>query len=320
MNTSLTLFPNVFCNDILTLRYCRPVCSHCNSKGYHCDYSIKLTWGGKPVKSHRDSIGSDITIQFDQPMISPPGILPHSMITYVLAGSYCSGQSPPEVLSPDHLRSFTNQPSDMPEPTDFNTPPFRRPSFDCSIQQLLSPKPYTRELPMVTNSVDATIPAQPLFPTTSNDVKVSVKTEDIEDSLGEPVQDMILNRQSALVMANPEPQYINPQLTFANFTTIPQSLTMVTSPLLEKNPAFRHLYQHFIRHTCRVLVPHDDQHNPFRTILAQMALHPSAQHLLAALLASSAAHRAGMKGEAPPKYLISNLLQTTLRRPSKSPR
>jgi hypothetical protein len=43
-----------------------------------------------------------------------------------------------------------------------------------------------------------------------------------------------------------------------------------------------------------------------------MALHPSATHLLSALLASSAAHRAGQRGEQPPKYLISNLLQTTL--------
>ena len=165
---------------------------------------------------------------------------------------------------------------------------------------------------MMTHSTDPMLLAEALFQTTSNNVNVNIKTEDIEDSLEEFGRDTIPNQQSALVMANPEPQYVNPQLTFANFTTIPQSLSMVTSPLLEKNPAFRHLYHHFIRNTCRVLVPHDDQHNPFRTILAQMALHPSAQHLLAALLASSAAHRAGMKGEAPPKYLISNLLQTTL--------
>ena len=154
--------------------------------------------------------------------------------------------------------------------------------------------------------------AQPLFQTSSTDVSVNVKTEDIEDPRGGLVQDMIPNQQSALVMAKPEPQYINPQFSFANFKTIPQSLSMVMSPLLENNPAFRHLFNHFIRDTCRVLVPYDDKHNPFRTILAQMALRPSAQHLLAALLASSAAHRAGMKGEAPPKYLISNLLQTAL--------
>jgi Fungal specific transcription factor domain len=153
--------------------------------------------------------------------------------------------------------------------------------------------------------------APPLFHSPSTDV--SVKSEEEEETIGELVREMIPATQSALTIAKPEPQFINPQLTFQNFAPcIPQTLSPVTSPLLETNPAFRHLYYHFIRNTCRVLVPYDDQHNPFRTILSQMALHPSAQHLLAALLASSAAHRAGMKGESPPKYLISNLLQTTL--------
>src|SRR5208282_1738034 len=126
MNTSLTPSLNIFCRDVLTLRYCRPICSHCHSKGYSCDYSIKLTWGGKPVKARQDSIGGNFTLQFDQPMISPPsrgGILAHTMTTDVLAGSYCSGQSPPEVLSPDHVRDFTNQPSYIPESTDFDVPP-----------------------------------------------------------------------------------------------------------------------------------------------------------------------------------------------------
>jgi hypothetical protein len=231
-------------------------------------------------------------------------------MTDVPVGSYCLGSTSLEILTPDNLPCFANR-AYMHEPTDFDTVPFRRPSFDCSIPQLLSSAPYIQELPATTNSEDTTILAQPLFQSTSPDV--NIKTEGHEDSLGEqPVSDLIPQQQTALVMANPEPQYVDPQITFANFIRIPQALSMVTSPLLERNPAFRHLYHHFIRDTCRVLVPHDDEHNPFRTILAQMALHPSAEHLLAALLASSASHRAGMKGENPPKYLISNLLQTTL--------
>jgi hypothetical protein len=169
------------------------------------------------------------------------------------------------------------------------------------------------------NSLDPMLLAQPLFQTQPHDI--NIKREDQEDSVGELVRDLIPNGHDLIanghnsLVSKHESQFINPQLTFANLNmmnAIPPPLSLITSPLLEKNPAFRHLYHHFIRNTCRVLVPFDDQHNPFRTILAQMALHPNSQHLLAALLASSAAHRAGVKGEAPPKYLISNLLQTTL--------
>jgi hypothetical protein len=171
---------------------------------------------------------------------------------------------------------------------------------------------------MLSQSVDPMLLGQPLFDSqaimfdSQSTVDVDIKAEDDEDTVGDIVRDMIPLTPQSLGLIKHETEYINPQLTFNNYSHVPQSLSPVTSPLLEKNPAFRHLYFHFIRNTCRVLVPYDDQHNPFRTILAQMALHPSAQHLLAALLASSAAHRAGMKAENPPKYLISNLLQTTL--------
>ena len=225
----------------------------------------------------------------------------------MVVASYCETEQ--DLLSPDHFRDMSSQQhSYVQDPIDFT--PFR-PSFDCSIQQLLSPVPYVAQLPVMNNSVDATLLAQPLFQDQSADV--DIKRED-DDQVQELVRDLLPNGDNAIVTKS-EPQFVSPQLTFANLSilnSIPPPLSMVTSPLLEKSPAFRHLYHHFIRNTCRVLVPYDDQHNPFRTILAQMALHPNSQHLLAAILASSAAHRAGVKGEPPPKYLISNLLQTTL--------
>jgi len=151
-----------------------------------------------------------------------------------------------------------------------------------------------------------------VFPTESTDILIKSEDED-EESIGALVRDLLPTRPPQVGFAKQDPEFINPQLTYVNRNVaIPPTLQPVFSPLLEKNPAFRHLYHHFINRTCHVLVPYDDQKNPFRTILAQMALHPSAQHLLAALLASSAAHRAGVKGETPPKYLISNLLGTTL--------
>ena len=176
-------------------------------------------------------------------------------------------------------------------------------------------------LPTVSQARPASTPHPPVapLPLVNNYVEPEVIIEEVKEeespgeSIGELVREMIPTGQTALVQTNQEPaQYLSPQLTFANISSIPPSLSAVTSPLLEQNPSFRHLYHHFIQNTCRVLVPYDDHQNPFRTILAQMALHPSAQHLLSALLASSAAHRAGQRGETPPKYLVSSLLQTTL--------
>jgi len=242
---------------------------------------------------------------------------------------------------------FNGQPSYAQQSIDFNNPSFRNPNFDCSIKQLLSPVSFNAQLPLLPEHIPLnTLPdtAQPVmlnepapFPDTfpfsdttfmdnsfdpsrssstgSASSVVDIKSEDGENEFTEVIGSMIPNGNT-LAVSTLDQQFINPQVSSAfgaPFLSIPQSLTPVTSPLLQSNPAFPYLYYHFIKNTARVLVPHDDpQQNPFRTILAQMALHPSAQHLLAALLASSAAHRAGMKGEQPPKYLITNLLQTTL--------
>ena len=65
MNSSLFL---LLCRQ-LTL-CCRPTCSHCNSKGFYCDYSIKLTWGGKQIKGRND--GADFNVQFHHQHMHAP--------------------------------------------------------------------------------------------------------------------------------------------------------------------------------------------------------------------------------------------------------
>lgn len=233
-------------------------------------------------------------------------VCPFNVRRLIIVGSFCA-VSPTEELSPDAFRDFNSQPSYIHEETEFNTMPFR-PPFDCSIQQLLSPVPFSASLPLVSSPTDQLLLAQPLFPSPP---VADVKHEDEDNSIGELVREMIPDHTPILPIAKVEPQFVDQQLGL-NFGSVPPPVSPVMSPLLESNPEFRHLYQHFICNTCRVLVPSDDQQNPFRTILAQMALHPSAQHLLAALLASSAAHLAGVRRESPSKLLISNLLQTTL--------
>jgi Fungal specific transcription factor domain len=289
-------------------------------------------------------MSGNFTLQFEPPTTtSPPSSgtstprLKHGQLTSVLDGNYCTGSAntPPEILSPDLYRDVTSFPPYMTEQHHEYPPrPYRTSPFDCSIPQLLSPVSFQQQLAVLPTSVDPLVLGQPLFqpppsvppltqrlmptgPLVSSYVEAEVMIKDEEstedDTIGELVREMIPARQTALVPTHNQEtaQYIN-LATFSNLSTIPPSLSVITSPLLDENPAFRHLYHHFIQNTCRVLVPYDDHQNPFRTILAQMALHPSATHLLSALLASSAAHRAGQRGEQPPKYLISNLLQTTL--------
>lgn len=71
--------------------------------------------------------------------------------------------------------------------------------------------------------------------------------------------------------------------------SIPKSLGELP-PTLRDNPMNLLYFHHFLNHTARILVPHDCNENPFRTILPKMALHDI--NLLNLLLAYSASHRA----------------------------
>src|SRR5436190_6539438 len=101
MNSSMLPCSMQFCWDVLTRR---PICSHCNTKGYVCDYSIKLTWGGKSVRARQDS--GNFTFHFDHHQCDPQVMSPPSgggaffpyTTTDVPVGSYCLGSTPLEVL------------------------------------------------------------------------------------------------------------------------------------------------------------------------------------------------------------------------------
>ncbi len=67
-------------------------------------------------------------------------------------------------------------------------------------------------------------------------------------------------------------------------------------------------FHHFLNHTARVLVPHDDpQSNPFRTILPLMAVKND--NLMSLLLAYSASHRARLLQQAEPAVRIALWVQ-----------
>ena len=79
-------------------------------------------------------------------------------------------------------------------------------------------------------------------------------------------------------------------------------------PKLRQNPMNLLYFHHFLNHTARVLVPHDDpQSNPFRTVLPQMAVKHD--NLLSLLLAYSASHRARHLKYPEPSLRIAHLVQ-----------
>ncbi|KAB5580535.1 c6 zinc finger domain-containing protein [Coniochaeta sp. 2T2.1] len=79
-------------------------------------------------------------------------------------------------------------------------------------------------------------------------------------------------------------------------------------PKLRNNAMNLLYFHHFLNHTARVLVPHDDpQSNPFRTVLPLMAVKHD--HLLSLLLAYSASHRARHLKYPEPSLRIAHLVQ-----------
>ena len=97
----------------------------------------------------------------------------------IVDGSYSSGGSPPEPLSPETFRDYVPQPSYFQDHSEFHQGRnYRTPSFDCSIQQLLSPVPYTPHLPMMTSSVDPMLLAQPLFESQSSEADIKMEEDD----------------------------------------------------------------------------------------------------------------------------------------------
>ncbi|KAF2720680.1 hypothetical protein K431DRAFT_285589 [Polychaeton citri CBS 116435] len=90
---------------------------------------------------------------------------------------------------------------------------------------------------------------------------------------------------------------------------IPRFLEPLPQELLS-NPMNLLYFHHFINHTGRIMVPHDCPQNPFRGVLAQMAVRN--RHLLHLLLAFSASHRARLLGHDEPANRIAEWMDDVL--------
>ncbi|RMZ80651.1 hypothetical protein DV738_g2634, partial [Chaetothyriales sp. CBS 135597] len=73
-------------------------------------------------------------------------------------------------------------------------------------------------------------------------------------------------------------------------------------PSLTENPMNLLYFHHFLNHTAKILVPHDCPENPFKTILAKMAVENP--NLLNLMLAYSASHRARLLSHPEPANRI----------------
>ncbi|KAF2810124.1 uncharacterized protein BDZ99DRAFT_442636 [Mytilinidion resinicola] len=77
--------------------------------------------------------------------------------------------------------------------------------------------------------------------------------------------------------------------------------------LLHDNPMNLLYFHHFLNHTARILVPHDCEQNPFRSILPRMAVQN--ETVLCLLLAFSASHRARLLNHPEPANRIAVWVQ-----------
>ncbi|TGZ78370.1 hypothetical protein EX30DRAFT_159887 [Ascodesmis nigricans] len=82
-------------------------------------------------------------------------------------------------------------------------------------------------------------------------------------------------------------------------------------PILLDNDKNRMYFDHYLKFTARLLVPHDCSENPFRYILPQMAI--KTDHLMNLLLAYSASHQARLLGAPEPTERISQFIGETVR-------
>ncbi|CAN8098977.1 unnamed protein product [Discula destructiva] len=88
---------------------------------------------------------------------------------------------------------------------------------------------------------------------------------------------------------------------------IPRDLEPLPAKLRE-NPMNLLYFHHFMNHTAKALVPHDDrQSNPYRHVLPQMAVKND--NLLSLMLAYSASHRAHLLGHPEPATRIAHWVQ-----------
>lgn len=88
---------------------------------------------------------------------------------------------------------------------------------------------------------------------------------------------------------------------------IPQDLEPLPSKLRE-NPMNLLYFHHFMNHTAKALVPHDDeQSNPYRHVLPMMAVQND--NLLSLMLAYSASHRAHLLNQPEPAMRIAHWVQ-----------
>lgn len=141
----------------------------------------------------------------------------------------------------------------------------------------------------------------------ASDGRHDMEDDDIEEihRLGMDYEDHNFHMQ-----VNHARQFFKMNAAHPDQMTIPRRLDPLPQLLLsnEQNKMYFH---HYLKHTARLLVPHDCSENPFKHILPQMAVETD--HLMNLLLAYSASHQARLLNRPEPMERIGGFIDETVR-------
>lgn len=311
----------------------KPSCSNCQKSQTSCDYSIRLSWGGRPVKSSNSSSSTGF-IAF-----SPTS---SSNNTEEIKSQVRSDLSNTQVAQ--KISTFDNV---------FQAAPQQLPPSNNFIIEYAPPPPATEQQPITTATPESSTSAAADFdfieeitryPSSNSfaNNNSAVFTPDLSELLSEnyefasdlaAIEDSFPDEQQdprykSALMHIPARNTLNSAVSSPSSTTstqsstlshnIPRSLSPLPDILIEV-PYYRDLFYHFVHITADVLVPVPRElypDNPFRTILPQMAL--GTPHLLSLVLAYAASHRAKYTKQPEPGEIIGQLLSRTFEGLTKS--
>ncbi|KAF8543644.1 fungal-specific transcription factor domain-containing protein [Trichophaea hybrida] len=112
------------------------------------------------------------------------------------------------------------------------------------------------------------------------------------------------------MQVNKARQFFRMNSTYSDQMSIPRRLDPLPQWLLS-NDQNKMYFHHYLKHTARLLVPHDCSENPFKHILPQMAVETD--HLMNLLLAYSASHQARLLNRPEPTERIGGFIDETVR-------
>lgn len=321
------------------------MCKNCIKHKAECDYSLKLSWGGRPYKKPRIE-GSTFTV-VSSTRNSPDlqDVIPESdsILDYEEAEADMGSVKPAfnniaKIFKPSPLQEEVNDESFIMETPSVHYLPTYKPRIKSAKpapvvkpKQKPQPEPEPESEPEMEPEPEPEPELEPIL-------KIEMEDQDqsflalseipfgnfpLDMDLYDFSKDFTQSEELALggssyhtaLMQIPLRNQVYDDHVFdlervdetEDIIAIPRPLDTFPD-ILKEVPLYRDLFHHFIHVTADLLVPAPTLYpqNPFRTLLPSMAL--STPHLLDLILAYSATHRARFLSQETPVHIISRLL------------